>query len=392
MSETSVRRGLIAVLAAATLFLGGCCDKCGKQIGQLVKTAFLILAENAAQCCNTALTAQQASECLGERQDTLDDVLALIIAADVACNQGNNELMNQIIQQIIDRILGPNSPIPGLSASVPVSLDRFEVVNALPLFGCEEQIEVLAVATADGQWRSKTTAVVNGREVMPEAAGNAAIEDERLGLVAEASVADILLANEPEALQFATYTIGNGSHVRYQLGQIQMDFALSGSIEVGTFAQGADNSVTSLPGAAKLQLSGPDGSITLSLDKTQPANTLVVGPDGTGVLSASFAIHGTNDFDFLPSLYERVWLEIPLVIDPDDLSLDFVLAGPRDGCDIAPYWSASGQSDGDEPAPDGFPRACDMIDTDDDGVPDTTRIRHDFEQAGQRIMEQICED
>lgn len=369
--------------------MGGCCDKCGKQLVQALKAAYLAFANNAAQCCNRA-TPESADACIGERQAVFDETNQLAIAAKAACDMGNQQLMNEVIKRILDRLPSAGDPASPMTSSVPIENASGKMVNAMPLLGCYEVIAIASSATADGQWKAKTTAVVNGREVLPEAAGRAAVTDEAAQGQDGVAITEILLASQPNALKFAEYTFIDGGFIRYDSGAFLEDFALSGTFSISEFKQQAGGDVVALPGDARIALVGHDGAIHLALDKAQPKNILRINPDGSGVLKASFLVRGTEDYDFLPSMYEKVWLEIPLQMNGNDLSIDFAALGTHDGCDIAPYGSDTPGEDF-EPAQDGFPRACDLIDTNGDGVPDTTRIEYELKQDLEELVDIICE-
>lgn len=385
----SVKTAILITLATSTLFMGGCCDSCGKQMAQILKTAYLLFAERAQACCARSLTPEETSACVRERQETLDEALALALAAHVACNQGDQELMRRIIGQIVNRILGPNSPILPGNPSAPMSRADGSMYNPLPLFGCGDSLGLNGFALPDNEWKPKTTAIVNGQEVLPEAAGKAAVKDRETGRVHGAATTHILLESEPQASKFAGYTIAENSELRFGDGLLSETFRFGGSFSISAFKQLANGDVISIPGDAEFTLTGTDGSIVVSLDKAQPANRIVVGPDNLGRFEASFVVRGTEDFDFLPALYEKVWLQIPIAIDANDLSIDFGALGAVAGCDLAPYANPVSPVG---PAQDGFPQACDPIDTDGDGVDDTTRIRYQFQQAADNLFEQLCND
>lgn len=297
--------------------------------------------------------------------------------------------MRRIIGQIVDRILGPNSPILPGNPSAPMSSADGTMYNPLPLFGCGDSLELNGFAVPDNEWKPKTTAIVNGQEVLPEAAGKAAVKDRETGRVQGAAATHILLESEPHASKFADYTIADNSEFRFGEGVLSEAFGFTGTLSISAFKQQANGDVISIPGDAEFTFTGNDGSIMLALDKTQPANKIVVGPDSIGRFEASFVVRGTEDFDFLPAMYEKVWLQIPLAIDANDLSIDFGALGAVTGCEIAPYAKPVSPVG---PAREGFPPACDPVDTDGDGVDDSTRIRYQFQQAADNLFEQICDD
>ncbi|MEM1422793.1 MAG: hypothetical protein AAGH64_02205, partial [Planctomycetota bacterium] len=386
--KNQIIKVVFTAIAVTMLGMSGCCDRCGKQLLQALKVAYLNFANNASQSCNR-LTPETADQCIGDRQDAFDASSALAIAAKQACDTGDRELMDRLIEAALQRLLpNANDGMP-MSASRPMLDSRGETVNALPLFACSESVTVITSASADGQWVPKTTAIVNGREVLPEAAGEAAVADRRRQEPAVATITEILLATEPAALKFAEYNLIENGSVRYDNGLFVEDFTVTGSLSLSSFKPADQGGVAALPGEAKITVASGDGAIYLALDKTYPGNSLRVNADGSGTFQAAFTVRATDDFDFLPNFYESIWLELPLMMDADDLAIDFAAIGALEGCSIAPY--AGGQP-ATEPAPNGFPAACDLVDTDGDGIPDTRRIEAELKEDMEDLYRVICEE
>lgn len=389
MPKTVKKFGQLMLVGAVGLGVSGCCEDCKKEIMARVKVALNVLIGSHRTCCE--IPADRAVDCVREQNRITGQLSGPLQEAVGACISDNREDLEDAFKELWD-LIKPGVPIPSATMkNQVVQRPDGSMGNSLPFFWEGEWLTLFGSAETNGQWEKQTTTIVNGREVLPEAAGKAAERDAAAGVAQP--VTHMLLKNSPDALSFLKYEVDKGTPVVYASDLGQHTVEMEGEFSVSTYKQAPNGHVVAFPGEAVLTLSDDSGTIILTLDRTQPENYVLVDQNNLGVLGAEFDVKGTGDYAFVSTLYPDVWLELPLTVDPQTMALSFSARGVNDAPDVMPGSASPGTNvvPCEDPAPD-MPQACRCVDSDGDGVPDMRWIEWNLRNVIRDIENDLCND
>ena len=374
MKQPLKKAVLIVALCIMPLGMGGCCDTCINRIMTQMRFAIATIQHEVRSCCTGPQ--EQADACLSRLSVQRGALRLALTTALGQCLEGEKERAEQTIKEFLETLENRIGLTPGtLIANSVIEKRGGGLTNSTRFFMHEEAVTLFAGATTDGQWKTKATAVVNGRVVLPEAAGKQAVQDTESSRLQP--VTEILLEGSPNALSFLDYKISDNGTLLFANMSNETMYHFEGEFSVSGYSQGADGTAVAIPGEAEFTIEDERGSIVLRLDSTRPENSVIVGPDGTGVLQAAYATKGTGVYDFVPEVMPEIYLRLPLRVDPATMAITFSPAGASYAGDVMPIASGDGP-DGTSTfrlpcvEPDGghSDARCRCIDTDDDGEPD----------------------
>ncbi|MEM1423854.1 MAG: hypothetical protein AAGH64_07605, partial [Planctomycetota bacterium] len=316
--------------------------------------------------------------------------------------EGAKEIWEEFLRNL-ERIYPGLIPI-GPAANEVVELENGVFRNSKTLFMPSDTIEFFVSATPDQGVVKRDTILVNGYEVLPEAAGRAAVTTQADNPEAQPTTT-VLHKHSNAALGFRSYSIDNHSSVMTvtMLGDIGFD--ISGDFELSELNFAADNTSQAIPRDTRWIVTTETGSIFLILDESNPGNRLRLDDNGKGVLRGAYMVKGTDTLDVLSEVITSVWVELPVEYDfvtgaisiPFDEKMSAVALVPDTGVKDngnphgAPGWFGVGcNADTQQGLTTG---ACACLDTDGDGVPDSYAFEEPWRSVYlQHINIDWCDD
>lgn len=311
-----------ACLGGSSLFMGGCCqdDLCA-----FMRIYLAVLSNKVTTCCS--MPPAEQTTCLTGVSSWQDGVFSKIVEAYNACRTGEEKRFDELIKHLWELV-----PKNAVTKSASGGLE-----NSLPILLATDLVSMDITANACDIGKKITTIDVNGKNLLPEAAGKHAAEAVAwTGASAGTAVARIVLSSDPTATVSRSYCLPSEAGVHAVWAGRDKPFAVSGSIALSDLKPDAGGVLSGFPTEATITLSDGNSKIAMSLDKTVPENQIAfVGASGRLMMAMSVDARTSSGAHF-PPIYQTVWVSLPVERATDGSWLRLNTGGNAVGSTIFP--------------------------------------------------------
>lgn len=333
--STVLYRASASVLGAATLLLLGGCPAnptdCQRQLCNVVRWGQDAVISQATTCCSVETPATRDS-CKQQVNNFIGQVAIKMMELQQACESGNRELYKRLWDELIT----------WLRQQAPrAALANGSVVNSIPLLYADDQAR-LGWSVAKGTTGAKiTTVVIDGKDFLPEAAGDALAKVVAASGNAQATVT-YKDKSDPAALTAATCTLAPSSSTDLYVNGFNYRLPTSGSFtvtEVKPLGDGRARAVVSdLSLTATATVAGTSYSVSVELDKTFAGNDVVFTPGEPARIRVALQASKTDvpGLDDLTPMFKGTVVTATMLWDPATSSFQFAPSGWYSGTQLVP--------------------------------------------------------
>lgn len=211
-------------------------------------------------------------------------------------------------------------------------------VNSRTIFVTGETISINTSLTLCKPATKITTMYLNGKPYLPDAIGSASLKAaETTPSSSVYSTAQVVKDSDPNSLSSYEYCVPAGTQVGMNLQGGVVNTNLSGTISISGLVWNAQSQQVGVPTGVDLVFSDSNNKISMSLDKTNSENSVVLDANGNGAMNMAVSLSGSlasDDFDLSP--FKVLWVRIPVARSADGQTLVLGQASPMLGVEFAP--------------------------------------------------------
>jgi hypothetical protein len=340
-----------AIVIASVLPGCGLPPWCKAQLCTFAESAKALLARRLEAMC--AMPADQRAEELRKIGELDAQLTAKFGEALGACTNDNRNLFNDLMKKLWEL----------LEKQRLLRLAGGNIVNEMPMLGSRDSVQLLAIASLCGGAEQKTVTVIElaGKKYLPAALGKAA---ERMATTSQQLVsARVISAGDAEAPKTFKYCISSPAMFSTTWCSTTYTMELGGSVEFTGLTPLGDGRSAGIPTDIQFDVNREDFRAHLMLDTTFPDNQVIVNADGSGKIMAAVNISGSGDgidMAIEKSPFSTAWIEIPIRLSPDGLTMTIGSSTPIAGVSLFPVsnvtllvMTAGGNNDGNSLPPAG---------------------------------------
>jgi hypothetical protein len=268
---------------------------------------------------------------LGTISDRANDLSDL---AFQACLDSDRELINDLKKKYIEEIL--DRLVPKKAGLAYLEVDG-RVENTLLGFAVRDWVSLDATLTLQGNspCKPQTVTIVSNKVVNPEATGNAV--DAQANSSESSTIALVVPSASVSSLQSCTYSMGSSVPLTVSYRDDVVSGNFNGKVSLAPLATD-DGRMLALPTDAVFTAKVAGATLTMTLDKTCPHNTLVADANGQGTLKAAMLVDSPSSLLAGDLAIGRVmYFEFPVTVAQDWSSVRVQMAQGQSAAAYTPF-------------------------------------------------------